>query len=241
MTKVRYKIRKEQLERVVENFVMESAMIEKNAAKKHKMSMGAEQADDMGDGMEKAPEVKKAKMKQAPEVKKHIHGKVNESRMLRENIQDSLEGVDQNLLNLIAKKLKGVSKEEIKSTVEDAKEEVVMGEVKSGKLFKIGGTLLVAGLIGLGIEASLAERLANQLSDDVTMNMLNNAGWVASAISTIAGMVTSGVAVKKGYEEKEKEFIDNAKADGFTERGEDKLGRLIMTNPKTNKFRIYKG
>jgi hypothetical protein len=81
MTKVRYKIRKEQLERVVENFVMESAMIEKNAAKKHKMSMGDEQADDMGEGMEKAKEVKKAKMKQAPEVKKHIKGTVSESEI----------------------------------------------------------------------------------------------------------------------------------------------------------------
>jgi hypothetical protein len=72
MTKVRYKIRKEQLERVVENFVMESAMIEKNAAKKHKMSMGAEQDDDMGEGMEEAKEVKNPKLKQAPEVKKHM-------------------------------------------------------------------------------------------------------------------------------------------------------------------------
>jgi hypothetical protein len=85
MSKTRYKIRKEQLERVVESFVMESAkggsMVDKNAAKKHKMSMGAEQHDDMGEGMEKAKEVKKAKMKQAPEVKKNIHGKVSETRM----------------------------------------------------------------------------------------------------------------------------------------------------------------
>ena len=84
MSKTRYKIRKEQLERVVESFVMESTegkMIVKDAAKKHKMNMGAEQNDDMGDGMKKAPVSKKHKMKQAPEVKKNIHGKVSESRM----------------------------------------------------------------------------------------------------------------------------------------------------------------
>ena len=84
MNKTRYKIRKEQLERVVESFVMESAqgtMIEKNAAKKHKMSMGAEQSDDMGEGMEKAKEVKHPKMKQAPEVKKHMKGNVSEAQI----------------------------------------------------------------------------------------------------------------------------------------------------------------
>jgi hypothetical protein len=113
MTKKRYKIRKEQLEKVVENFVMESAapeakkhvkgslgdkMVEKRSntkdaktsnpdeslshapeAKKHKMSMGAEQSDDMGDGMEMAPEMKTTKMKQAPEAKKHVKGSVTES------------------------------------------------------------------------------------------------------------------------------------------------------------------
>jgi len=82
--KTRYKIRKEQLERVVESFVMESTegkMIVKDAAKKHKMNMGAEQHDDMGDGMKKAPVNKKNKMKQAPEVKKNIHGKVSETEI----------------------------------------------------------------------------------------------------------------------------------------------------------------
>lgn len=85
MSKTRYKIRKEQLERVVESFVMESAkggsMVDKNAARKHKMSMGAEQHDDMGEGMEKAKEVKKAKMSQAPEVKKHMKSKMSEARL----------------------------------------------------------------------------------------------------------------------------------------------------------------
>ena len=86
MSKTRYKIRKEQLERVVESFVMESTegkMIVKDAAKKHKMNMGAEQHDDMGDGMKKAPVSKKHKMKQAPEVKKNIHGKVSETQIKR--------------------------------------------------------------------------------------------------------------------------------------------------------------
>lgn len=76
--KKRYKIRKEQLERVVENFVMEESMTmtKKHApeAKKHKMSMGAEAdlEDDMGEGMEMAKEKKDSKKKQAPEAKKHM-------------------------------------------------------------------------------------------------------------------------------------------------------------------------
>jgi len=76
--KKRYKIRKEQLERVVENFVMEESMnmTKKQApeAKKHKMSMGAEAdyEDDMGEGMEMAPEKKDKKKKHAPEAKKHM-------------------------------------------------------------------------------------------------------------------------------------------------------------------------
>jgi hypothetical protein len=85
MSKTRYKIRKEQLERVVESFVMESTkggnMIHKDAAKKHKMNMGAEQHDDMGEGMKKAPVSKKNKMKHAPEVKKHVKGKVSEQQI----------------------------------------------------------------------------------------------------------------------------------------------------------------
>jgi hypothetical protein len=106
MGKVRYKVTKEQLERTVESFVMESAEATKHVkgstpneskgkptssmnmkkkysaeAKKHKMSMGAEQADDMGDGMKKAPESKSMKMKQAPEAKKHVKGSVSEARL----------------------------------------------------------------------------------------------------------------------------------------------------------------
>jgi len=120
MTK-RYKIRKEQLERVVESFVMESAAPEAKKhvqgyndkedeslgmrtgkestkkqsdkarrddsygkwgkrgkygpeAKKHKMSMGAEQTDDSGEGMKKPSVAKSMKMKHAPEAKKHVKG-----------------------------------------------------------------------------------------------------------------------------------------------------------------------
>ena len=121
MSKTRYKIKKEQLERVVESFVTESASPEakkhvqgyndkedeslgvkdgkkstkkvsekgrradskgkwgnrlKHAAeaKKHKISMGAEQSDDMGQGMKKASQSSSSKMKQAPEAKKHVKG-----------------------------------------------------------------------------------------------------------------------------------------------------------------------
>lgn len=127
MSKTRYKIKKEQLERVVESFVTESASPEakkhvqgyndkedeslgmkdgkkstkkvsekgrradskgkwgsrlKHAseAKKHKMSMGAEQSSDMGQGMKKASQSSSSKMKQAPEAKKHVKGSVSEAK-----------------------------------------------------------------------------------------------------------------------------------------------------------------
>ncbi len=127
MSKTRYKIKKQQLERVVESFVTESASPEakkhiqgyndkedeslgmkdgkkstkkvsekgrradskgkwgsrlKHAAeaKKHKMSMGAEQSNDMGQGMKKASESSSSKMKQAPEAKKHVKGSVSEAK-----------------------------------------------------------------------------------------------------------------------------------------------------------------
>lgn len=235
MSKVRYKIRREQLERVVEHFVMESAMIEKNAAKKHKMSMGTEQSDDMGDGMVPAKEVKNPKMKQAPEVKKNIHGKVNESMGSNVSV---LKNVDPNLLQMVRQELKGITKDQIEDAVDDAS---TMGEAKSGKLLAVGGTLFALGLIGLGVDATITEKLVNSLKDDVTINTLNNAAWVASAISTIAGMVTAGVGVKRGYGEREQEWIGKAKADGYTEKGETRDGKMTMTNPETGRFRIYKG
>ena len=121
MSKTRYKIKKKQLERVVESFVTESAAPEakkhvqgyndkedeslgmkdgkkstkkvsekgrradskgkwgnrlKHAAeaKKHKISMGGEQSNDMGQGMKKASQSSSSKMKQAPEAKKHVKG-----------------------------------------------------------------------------------------------------------------------------------------------------------------------
>ena len=128
MNKTRYKIRKQQLERVVESFVTESAAPEakkhvqgyndkedeslgmkdgkksskkisekgrrndskgkwgsrlKHAseAKKHKMSMGGEQSNDMGQGMKKASQSSSPKMKHAPEAKKHVKGSVSESKL----------------------------------------------------------------------------------------------------------------------------------------------------------------
>jgi len=102
--KKRYKLRKEQLERMVENFVNESVSEkhwgindepkQSKEAKKHKMSMGAEQADDMGDGMKKANVVKKNTIKQAPEVKKHIKGTVSESEEMEEGKLGKFLGTD---------------------------------------------------------------------------------------------------------------------------------------------------
>lgn len=158
MSKVRYKIRREQLERVVEHFVMESTMIEKNAAKKHKMSMGTEQSDDMGEGMEKAKEVKKAKMKQAPEVKKNIHGKVSESQIKKvaqhynltegeverrlELLREFDEKAFMQKFNIVVKnsypKLSGkrASQEEIDTLYNQAKADNFDGDVK---INKVGG------------------------------------------------------------------------------------------------------
>ena len=131
MSKTRYKIRKEQLESVVESFVNESIAPEakkdvqgyndkeneslgmrtgkestkkqsdksrredsygkwgkrgkySSEAKKHKMSMGSEQSDDMGQGMKKAPQSSSSKMKYAPEAKKHIKKSMSESKRLNE-------------------------------------------------------------------------------------------------------------------------------------------------------------
>ena len=131
MSKTRYKIKKEQLERVVESFVTESASPEakkhvqgyndkedeslgvkdgkkstkkvsekgrradskgkwgnrlKHAAeaKKHKISMGGEQSNDMGQGMKKASQSSSSKMKYAPEAKKHVKGSVSESQRINE-------------------------------------------------------------------------------------------------------------------------------------------------------------
>jgi len=131
MSKTRYKIRKQQLERVVESFVTESASPEakkhvqgykdtedeslgmedgkestkkvsdkgrrndskgkwgnrlKHAgeAKKHKISMGSEQSNDMGQGMKKASQSSSTKMKHAPEAKKHVKGSVSESQRINE-------------------------------------------------------------------------------------------------------------------------------------------------------------
>lgn len=131
MSKTRYKIKKEQLERVVESFVTESASPEakkhvqgyndkedeslgvkdgkkstkkvsekgrradskgkwgnrlKHAAeaKKHKISIGGEQSNDMGQGMKKASQSSSSKMKYAPEAKKHVKGSVSESQRINE-------------------------------------------------------------------------------------------------------------------------------------------------------------
>jgi len=185
MTKVRYKIRKEQLERVVENFVMESAMIEKNAAKKHKMSMGAEQADDMGEGMEKAKEVKNHKMKQAPEVKKNIKESVGD-------VESIISELPSSLVNRLKAELEGVSKEEIVDAVEDAQDDVPMEEDMGGKT---GVGLLGAALIKLGISATLKERFVNSLGDSMRTVDLST----GDIIAIIAGIAGIGLITRAAY------------------------------------------
>lgn len=95
MSKTRYKIRKEQLERVVESFVTETAAPE---AKKH--TQGYDDKEDESLGMRTGKEStkkqsKKARRddsygkwgkrtKQAPEAKKHVKSKMTESEKLDE-------------------------------------------------------------------------------------------------------------------------------------------------------------
>ena len=131
MNKKRYKIRKEQLERVVESFVTESVTPESkkhvqgykdtedeslgmkdgkestnkasakgrrddskgkwgnrlkhaSEAKKHRMSMGTEQSNDMGQGMNKSPQTTSTRMKHSAEAKKYVRGSVSESQNINE-------------------------------------------------------------------------------------------------------------------------------------------------------------
>jgi hypothetical protein len=211
MTKVRYKIRKEQLERVVENFVMESAMIEKNAAKKHKMSMGAEQADDMGEGMEKAKEVKKAKMKQAPEVKKHIHGKVNESRVLRENSEEEamefLNDLKENDPEAYAKLEQ--SAKSIQAKLESGMQEEGLRDTFNRIKGKIGGVLSTIGIGGLGVFGSSLEQAAKMGNYAVD---LTDPLFVTSVIALLTGGGLVASKIHQTTKAQEKERMERAKA-----------------------------
>jgi SpoU rRNA methylase family enzyme len=95
MSKTRYKIRKEQLERVVESFVTETAAPE---AKKHTQGYNDKEDESLGmrNGKESTKkQSKKARRddslgkwgkrtKQAPEAKKHVKSKMTESEKLNE-------------------------------------------------------------------------------------------------------------------------------------------------------------
>lgn len=186
MSKTRYKIRKEQLERVVESFVMESAnskMVVKDAAKKHKMNMGAEQSNDMGDGMKKAPVSKKSKMKHAPEVKKHVKGRVSEEQIrkaarhfnltenqVRERVQVILEMDEKAFMqgfnvtvNSTYPKLTGkrATDEEKKALYDKAKADNFEGNVRVTKKGPEGELVYIASseVTGKAKKASIWQRL----------------------------------------------------------------------------------
>lgn len=194
MSKVRYKIRREQLERVVEHFVMESAMIEKNAAKKHKMSMGTEQSDDMGDGMIPAKEVKNPKMKQAPEVKKNIHGKVNENDMsgVDPEAKDFVEELKSTLSPKEFEKLQGMA-QNVKAKLESGMQEEGFRDTFNKIKGKIGGILSAAGIGGLGLFGAKLETLASQGNYGVD---LSDPMFITSVIALLAGatMVASRIS-----------------------------------------------
>lgn len=105
MGTTRYKISKEQLERVVENFVMEAASIESKKApvKNHIPSQGAEAKKhvknkitgkiiEKGEGVPNVTPMKK-KLSQAPEAKKFVSNSkkthTNKAKVVKEN--ESLE------------------------------------------------------------------------------------------------------------------------------------------------------
>lgn len=95
MSKTRYKIRKEQLERVVESFVTETAAPE---AKKHVQGYNDKEDESLGMRTGKESTKKQSKKdrrddsygkwgkrtKQAPEAKKHVKSKMTESEKLNE-------------------------------------------------------------------------------------------------------------------------------------------------------------
>lgn len=95
MSKTRYKIRKEQLERVVESFVTETAAPE---AKKHVQGYNDKEDESLGMRTGKESTKKQSKKdrrddsygkwgkrtKQAPEAKKHVKSKMTESEELNE-------------------------------------------------------------------------------------------------------------------------------------------------------------
>jgi len=95
MSKTRYKIRKEQLERVVESFVTETAAPE---AKKHIQGYNDKEDESLGMRTGKESTKKQSKKarrddslgkfgkrtKQAPEAKKHVKSKMTESEKINE-------------------------------------------------------------------------------------------------------------------------------------------------------------
>jgi len=192
--KTRYKIRKEQLERVVESFVMESAegkMMVKDAAKKHKMNMGAEQHDDMGDGMKKASVNKKNKMKQAPEVKKNIHGKVSESRMIREAEEEEVKQEVKSVLTDLQKnnpeefkKLQQLAKAFAKKAEQTQTQDEGFRDSFNKIKVKLGGALIVLGIGSLGAfgrHQEVQEALGHYGVD------LSNPLFVAGILSALTG------------------------------------------------------
>ena len=102
----RYKVTKEQLERIVENFVMEAATA-KAPVKNHIPSQGAEAKKHVknkitgkivepGEGVPATPAMKK-KLSQAPEAKKHMSKggtkHTNKAKVVKENNDELEEGL----------------------------------------------------------------------------------------------------------------------------------------------------
>ena len=231
MNKTRYKIRKEQLERVVESFVTESVAPESkkhvqgykdtedeslgmkdgkestkkasvkgrrddskgkwgnrlkhaSEAKKHRMSMGTEQSNDMGQGMKKAPQTTSTRMKHSAEAKKYVRGSVSESQNINEvdpitvglgvgaifaaaggmtaleGYIDKLEKKDPS--HRLVKMLKGL-RDLGKATADAKRGTKYMGEEKINEVDPVTVGLGITGLIALAGGAAALEGYSDKL------------------------------------------------------------------------------
>lgn len=143
---------------------------------------------------------------------------INENVELPQSVKDALANAVKQLspeeLEVLKKQLSGVTEEEIKDAAEEAQAQV-QGESETPtneNLFKkagsfiskhkgtIGATLLVAGLAALGVKGEQASHLTNILKDNEVINVLKDPMWLASALSTLTGLVMTGSAVKQGFD-----------------------------------------
>jgi len=176
----RYKINKEQLERVVENFVMESAKIESKKApvKNHIPTQGSEAKKhikkkitgkivEKGEGVPE-PEKPKKKLPQAPESKKHM-SKAKASHTTKAKVVKE-EVITENILSDIYNMLGG---SDVVSIGGEAVE-------KGTAVLMMIGTLLGAGSIYLSAKNSGKKQSSKNNTKDKSDFMGDDEGFDSS-------------------------------------------------------------